>query len=569
MRIVILITVALTALIVDIGSSASKLKHSPKSVITPNKKHDKQVATPTRRSSSRQVELDHSTTAGKNLGSTAKIKVPDKTLNHEANETKKAMIWPKKMLPRLERILMKKMSGGDDGSDNSYLDNYDGHRLHDDDDSDNNDEDNDDNNASPTSKADYADNYDGVRPKHHHRGTKFNGMDVVPLMKMLRHKFGESSPYDSNGFTGMPATQNNKFLLKTLMNQALGKPDRGSVLKDMMQEFYLAKGNDKEGDEAREALDELVGHNNLLRMNSELEGQTASVDVGPTDNTNSFTGGEGRGGVRAMNGDMNGAINGAMNVQNDATPILRNTGTAGRFGASPFGGTGVLEAQELPNGQIAPLGARRPGMGLMNNIQPMMNRVANPTTRMLQDDRLPQQQMPEEPVFDEPAAVPIGASTVQAEPEAEPEQIAAAMRQQSDSKPGNQLVLEEEPENAARGIKPPPFASLQDQAAREMKLGANFRAPPTYGPFRNPGFQRAQMANQMDQNELVTDTEQRFETASPLTESQSFPGEYTFQQNTARRHELPKHITKVTISEKTRLGRKKDHTHKSHRKQVL
>ncbi|XP_032241486.1 uncharacterized protein LOC116620044 isoform X2 [Nematostella vectensis] len=469
MRIVILITVALTALIVDIGSSASKLKHSPKSVITPNKKHDKQVATPTRRSSSRQVELDHSTTAGKNLGSTAKIKVPDKTLNHEANETKKAMIWPKKMLPRLERILMKKMSGGDDGSDNSYLDNYDGHRLHDDDDSDNNDEDNDDNNASPTSKADYADNYDGVRPKHHHRGTKFNGMDVVPLMKMLRHKFG----------------------------------------------------------------------------------------------------GEGRGGVRAMNGDMNGAINGAMNVQNDATPILRNTGTAGRFGASPFGGTGVLEAQELPNGQIAPLGARRPGMGLMNNIQPMMNRVANPTTRMLQDDRLPQQQMPEEPVFDEPAAVPIGASTVQAEPEAEPEQIAAAMRQQSDSKPGNQLVLEEEPENAARGIKPPPFASLQDQAAREMKLGANFRAPPTYGPFRNPGFQRAQMANQMDQNELVTDTEQRFETASPLTESQSFPGEYTFQQNTARRHELPKHITKVTISEKTRLGRKKDHTHKSHRKQVL
>lgn len=175
---------------------------------------------------------------------------------------KKAMIWPKKMLPALEKMLLNKLNGV---SDNGY-----------------------DNNDSPTPSVDnndYADNWDGIKPSHHHRQNPhrnmFNGMEVVPMLKMLKDRVGDSSPYDSNGFAGTPSTQGgNKFFTKLLVNQALGRPDRGSVMKDMMQEFYLANRNERSGEEAREAFNELIGHNNLVKANSDMEAENSDVNIG-------------------------------------------------------------------------------------------------------------------------------------------------------------------------------------------------------------------------------------------------------------------------------------------------
>jgi hypothetical protein len=300
-------------------------------------------------------------------------------------------------------------------------------------------------------------------------------MDVVPLLKMLKEKVGDSSSYDPNAFTGMPSNQGgNKYLTKMLLSQALGKPDRGAVMKDMMQEFFLANRNERSGEEAREAFSELLGHNNLIGVNSQMEAENSAVNVAPTQGLSGLSGAMGR----------------------QSMPERSQS-----FGSQ----SGVLQAQELPNGQIAPINepamgqrmmANRPGMqemvqqvdnrpGMQEMVQQVDNRpgmqemvpqVANNRigTRMLNNENVPGI-MP-----------PVVNNVIQNQLAAN---IAAVRDAQSRSIPfakSNNLIFEEEGESAARGIRPPPFAAAVSSydAERMMKLG------PTYQSSEIPESQR-------------------------------------------------------------------------------
>lgn len=381
------------------------------------------------------------------------IKHKDVKCEKGKKNAKKAMIWPKKMLPNLEKMLLNKINGGGNGNvpgdnngDNGF-ENYDNP-------SDNSDE----NTFSPTTsstsnfgKNDFSDNWDSVNPRHHR--AKFHGMEVVPLLKMLKEKVGDTSSFDSNAFTGMPSNQGgNKYLTKLLLSQALGKPDKGAVMKDMMQEFFLANGNERSGEEAREAFSELVGHNNLVSFNSQMEAENSDVNVGG--GTQGMSGSEGRQGMPERNPS---------------------------YGSQ----SGVLQAQELPNGQIAPLNQQM-GQGMISNrpaMQEMMAQAANPTTRMLNDaSNVPS--MPNVPnVPNVPNAIN---SDVQSQLAA---RITAEQNAQARRTPfakSNNLIFEEQGESAARGIRPPPFQASQRayDAERAMKLGANYQSSPIREPQR-------------------------------------------------------------------------------------
>ncbi|KAK3732796.1 hypothetical protein QZH41_006025 [Actinostola sp. cb2023] len=336
--------------------------------------------------------------------------------------TKKAMIWPKKMLPALEKMLMNKLNGG---SDNGY-DNYDNPST------------------NQVDSNDFADNWDNNKPSRHPKHNRFNGMEMVPLLKMLQEKVGDSSPYDSNGFTGTPSNQGgSKFLTKLLLSQALGKPDRGSVMKDMMQEFFLANGNDRSGEEAREAFSELLGHNNLIRTNSEMEAENTDVNMGPSP-----------GGTDSQMNRMNMP---ADSVQSFSQQGGLQGGGGQRF--QGFGG-GVVQAQELPNGRIAPINQQVMGA---NAMQQMMSQTVNPTTRMLSNENVPN--IPQSDQFME-SVLPTRVATMH----------------DSQSRPigfsrNDGLIFEEEGENAARGIKPPPYATGNPyDAVNMMNIGANYQS---------------------------------------------------------------------------------------------
>ena len=172
--------------------------------------------------------------------------------------SKKAMIWPNKMIPWLKKMLMNKLYGNGAGTDSNDGVGDVGRFSP---------------GISPYTNGDselptgliqgnanqlqneFPDNYDGFMPKStpHHR---YHNLKTFPLLKMLKNRLNGGNV----GVNGAP-----NFVAKQLLNQVLGgAPDRGAVIREMMQEFSLSNGNDRDATEAREAYNELLGRNNLV-----------------------------------------------------------------------------------------------------------------------------------------------------------------------------------------------------------------------------------------------------------------------------------------------------------------
>ena len=214
-----------------------------------------------------------------------------------SEKVKKAMIWPKKMLPLLEKMLSNRVAGSETES------------------------------ATPLSNG-FNDNWDSTGgnnelSKSHH---KHHGK-IHRLMKLLRAKLngresGGNWDDDLSNDDGMSKGANT-LLLKQLLNQLLGRTDRNGVLQEMMQEFFLANGVDRNGEEAREALNELMGRKNFYQLNNVL--QSSSIEPGPN--------------------------------QGMMAPLAQpeTLGTFQGGGTTPAGSDGLIHAQMLPNGAIAPM----------------------------------------------------------------------------------------------------------------------------------------------------------------------------------------------------------------------
>ena len=232
----------------------------------------------------------------------------------DMHHSKKAMIWPNKMIPWLRKVLINKLNRGFNDR-MSFMDNL----------------------QDPTEPQfngrGVYDNWDGnpflnVHRKHRH------GLKMVPLLKSLKAKlYGQRAPGDFgslndalngeglNGFGPMP-TQGNSHLIRQVLGQALGGSDRNSVLNEMMQEFLLA--NNHEESEGNEGFADFAGRNSLSQLNNGL--QSSPVLPEPSQ-------GIGMGQLGAMN----------MFQGNMRTPLASEQ---------------PIHAQMLDNGAIAPMSSQ-------------------------------------------------------------------------------------------------------------------------------------------------------------------------------------------------------------------
>ncbi|KAJ7386757.1 hypothetical protein OS493_006782 [Desmophyllum pertusum] len=189
----------------------------------------------------------------------------------EKHHSKKAMIWPTKMIPWLKKVLITKLNRGLNNR-MSFLDKM------------------EDPTESPFgggSPNSLSDNWDGnpfLNMPRKHR----NGLKMVPLLKTLKAKlYGQRTPGDFgnlndalngeglNGFGPVP-TQGSSHLMHQILSQALGSSDRNSVLNEMMQEFLLA--NNREESEGNEGFADLTaGTNSFSQFNNGLQQQSSPI----------------------------------------------------------------------------------------------------------------------------------------------------------------------------------------------------------------------------------------------------------------------------------------------------
>lgn len=172
--------------------------------------------------------------------------------------SKKAMIWPTKMLPWLKKVLINKLYHGQNPV--SLLENA----------------------GNPSEipfrgrLADrFNDNWDeslstGLR-KHH-------GLRMVPLVKNLKTKLfggGQPNSVDSlnealNGEGLNAGGQGNSHFFRQILRQALGGSDRDTVLNEMKQELMLA--NDRGENGGSEGIEDISGRNGVAQFNNGIQG---------------------------------------------------------------------------------------------------------------------------------------------------------------------------------------------------------------------------------------------------------------------------------------------------------
>ena len=230
------------------------------------------------------------------------------------DQSKKAMIWPKKMLPALERML-----GNEDGASESEdpplpFEDGDGenslgasspsrlmggNRL-------------DDNWDSTGGNTNFANLHHRKRRRKLHR-----------MLKMLRamasgRRVGGNWDDGLTGDYGRPRKGSASHrLLKKLLNGMLGGSDRKDVLREMLEEFVNANGVDRDGEEAHEALDELVGRKSLFQFNDMMQNPEQNL--------------------------------GLMSPFSPAEPMAMSQDQ------SQAGADGLIHAQMLANGALAPM----------------------------------------------------------------------------------------------------------------------------------------------------------------------------------------------------------------------
>lgn len=399
----------------------------------------------------------------------------------EKQHSKKAMIWPTKMIPWLRKVLISKLNRGLNNH-MSFLDNM----------------------ESPTESpfGGLTDNWDGnpllnVRRKHRH------GLKMVPLLKTLKAKlYGQRTPGDFgslndalngeglNGFGPVP-TQGSSHLIRQILGQALGGSDRNSVLNEMMQEFVLA--NNREESEGNEGFADLTGRNSFSQLNNGLQ----SSPILPESNQGIGVGQ--LNGVGMLQGNMrtplaseqpihaqmldNGAIAPMPSQQIGNFPLKAASLLGGRspIGRSPLIGsplripsispissptsrssqlqTSVLEA---PQGEGSLL--QRAG-GFDSPISSsLLQRTANPTQRMYTEGEGEEQGISsqednfiERDVADE-RRLPLRQPAIN------------NMRQSL----GNNMVMEEISDNMARGVNLP--MQTNPDLNRLLRLRSNFRS---------------------------------------------------------------------------------------------
>ena len=179
----------------------------------------------------------------------------------DMHHSKKAMIWPTKMIPWLKKVLINKLNRGFNNR-MSFMDNL------------------EDPTESQFNGRGVSDNWDGNPFLNMHRKHR-HGLKMVPLLKSLKAKlYGQRAPGDFgslnealngeglNGFGPMP-TQSSSRLIHQILGQALGSSDRNSVLNEMMQEFLLA--NNRDESEGNEGFADFAGRNSLSQLNNGLQ----------------------------------------------------------------------------------------------------------------------------------------------------------------------------------------------------------------------------------------------------------------------------------------------------------
>ena len=426
----------------------------------------------------------------------------------DQHHSKKAMIWPTKMLPWLKNVLINKLNRGENHF--SSLDNM---------------EDPAESLFGGESINSVTENWDGnpllVHRKHRH------GFKMVPLLKTLKAKlFGERQPNNfgslsealngdgMNGFGPIP-TQGSSHLMGQILRQALGNSDRNTVLNEMRQEFLLA-GNHPES-EGNEGFEDLTGRNNLAQLNSGLQ-QGSPIMTEPIQGT-----GLGQlGGINMLQGNLrtplmeqpihaqmldNGAIAPMPRQPEGGSPLKAAPLLGGLpFGRSPVSGNPLRMSSlsgtpiSLPTSRSSPLQSffsevpsregsllQRAG-GFDSPISPSMmhHTSANPTQRMYteSEEELPDSTAQEDNFIERN----------------EPEQ-----RLSQRPKPlGNNLVMEEISDNMARGGNRP----LQENpdVDRLMKLQSSFRSTesPTSTRFSRLGLRLPTSSNSIGMTSILS-----------------------------------------------------------------
>lgn len=392
----------------------------------------------------------------------------------DMHHSKKAMIWPTKMIPWLKKVLINKFNHGLNNR-MSFMDNL------------------EDPTESQFNGRGVSDNWDGnpflnMHRKHHH------GLKMVPLLKSLKAKlYGQRTPDDFgslndalngeglNGFGPMP-TQSSAHLIRQILGQTLGSSDRNSVLNEMMQEFLLA--NNREESEGNEGFADFAGRNSLSQLNNGL--QSSPVLPEPSQ-------GIGMGQLRAMNmfqGNMRSPLvseqpihaqmldNGAIAPMSSQS-IVNSPASSFFGGRSPIGRSGLIGSPlrmssmsatplSLPTSrssqlQNSVLQASQRGGSLLQRAggfdtpisSSVLDRTANPTQRMYTEGE-------EEDISNEDG------NFIERD---EGNERRLPLRQPV----GHNMVMEEISDNMARGVNLP--AQNNPDLNRMLKLRSNFRSP--------------------------------------------------------------------------------------------
>lgn len=250
----------------------------------------------------------------------------------DKHHSKKAMIWPTKMLPWLKNVLINKLNRGENQM--SFFDNM------------------EDPTESPfggKSINSISDNWDG-NPYLMHRRHR-HGLKMVPLLKTLKAKlFGQRSPSSVgslsdalnseglNGFGPLP-TQGSSHLMRQILRQALGSSDRNSVLNEMRQEFLLASNRGES--EGNEVFDDLNGRNNLAQVNSGLQGSPIMSEPTPDMGFGQL------GGINMLQGNMR-----AQAMEQPIHAQMLDNGVIAPMPRQPVGGSPLKDASFLGGSPI-------------------------------------------------------------------------------------------------------------------------------------------------------------------------------------------------------------------------
>ncbi|XP_074624037.1 uncharacterized protein LOC141881996 [Acropora palmata] len=168
--------------------------------------------------------------------------------------SKKAMIWPTKMLPWLKKVLINKLYHRQNPL--SLLENP----------------------SEIPFGAGLADRFNDNWDESLFKGLrKHHGLRMVPLVKSLKTKLfggGQPNSVDSlnealNGEGLNSVGQGNSHFFRQILRQALGGSDRDTVLKEMKQELMLA--NDRGENGGNERIEDLSGRNGVTQFNNGIQ----------------------------------------------------------------------------------------------------------------------------------------------------------------------------------------------------------------------------------------------------------------------------------------------------------